>query len=956
MRCLHCGKRLPILRKLVDGEFCSDQHRKRFQDEQEELALARLLESGERLAGVGAKCPLPADAAFLRIQTPFVHIRPGARGMRTWIKYRLATLSQAPAIILPSGLQPEASLLNPFSFLLWAPDPHPWGTDEPWRTELTAMAFDGLPVIPRRRLRAGCGLAITPAITAGLIVPAEGLSPWRSDLLGAVSISPFLPVSGLSTLPSQLRAHPEIPKASSFLATSIGLLGPAVPPIAVSSAAELVLSPALAVPVTLAVSASPALSLGPLVGLMADYRQLPAHTAGIPALPAGMRPAFPSMPICPEELALRQAGPCAAEPAALGGAAVRAETSQPLLYQELEVRYPTAPARPACGEPTPAPDLLAPQLQPAAAVPPVLSAHSLQALPGAPPLLIEPAGECRQAESTAPDSSRSETIPDPIEEPLGLREPLPARGEEAPLAAGIARIEASLDLGYPSVGGCAAAGEELPSTVEASLALTAPGAARGCDAPLPAEGTLLQADVAVWYPARLGPLARVEPALNSGLFPEPPGEPVCSADLRQAGLEPLPLRRRAECLPGGPDPILSFEAPGAASETARFEPADPETAAPVPMPLFDPRSRTIRLAARLRPEPPWEAPYAPTLPPEHLPCQPVLPAALPIDLDVPTAPWSNAVPFCNVEFSWPISETVRPALRLALVPPSTASPEAGLQPQPTQGSTVQFGWRPLVHFWKHAPADLRWISLVLPVVLLLGLSHGVHKVKVESHGESGVGAMVKARFEDVRQTIIRRAAIELQDDFHSGLSNWEGKGQWAREWKYDEHGSVHPGSLALFQPSIALTDYQFEFLGQIQSRSIGWVYRANDTANYYAAKIVLTKPGPLPSAAIVRYAVIGGKEGPKKSTPLPFQVRPDMMYRVRVDVSGPNFTTWVQGQLVDFWSDDRLKSGGIGFFSNKGEGALLRWVEVSHQYDTLGRLCAFLAPYSVPTRDGSLNP
>ena len=62
------------------------------------------------------------------------------------------------------------------------------------------------------------------------------------------------------------------------------------------------------------------------------------------------------------------------------------------------------------------------------------------------------------------------------------------------------------------------------------------------------------------------------------------------------------------------------------------------------------------------------------------------------------------------------------------------------------------------------------------------------------------------------------------------------------------------------------------------------------------------------------------------------------MYRVRVTLRGSDFATSVQDQVVETWSDDRLKKGGIGFFSSKGEQSLLRWVTVSHQYDALGRL------------------
>ena len=48
MRCLFCGKRLALLRKLTDGEFCSTAHRKRYLEEEQKLALARLIEEQHR--------------------------------------------------------------------------------------------------------------------------------------------------------------------------------------------------------------------------------------------------------------------------------------------------------------------------------------------------------------------------------------------------------------------------------------------------------------------------------------------------------------------------------------------------------------------------------------------------------------------------------------------------------------------------------------------------------------------------------------------------------------------------------------------------------------------------------------------------------------------------------------------------------------------------------------------
>ncbi len=142
-----------------------------------------------------------------------------------------------------------------------------------------------------------------------------------------------------------------------------------------------------------------------------------------------------------------------------------------------------------------------------------------------------------------------------------------------------------------------------------------------------------------------------------------------------------------------------------------------------------------------------------------------------------------------------------------------------------------------------------------------------------------------------------------------------------------------------------MRDYTMEFLGQIERRSLNWTFRAKDLNNYYAMRIVITRGGPLPTGSIVRYMVINGKETGHKTLPLPLSIREDTVYRVRMDVRGSQFTTYVQGQVVDTFADDRLPEGGVGFWSPRGDRSLLRWVEVMHQYDYLGRLCALLAPY-----------
>src|SRR5580658_5039300 len=59
MRCLYCGKELALFKRLRGGEFCSEAHRLRYQEEYTELALNRLLQANSSRAkeSAGAKPP-----------------------------------------------------------------------------------------------------------------------------------------------------------------------------------------------------------------------------------------------------------------------------------------------------------------------------------------------------------------------------------------------------------------------------------------------------------------------------------------------------------------------------------------------------------------------------------------------------------------------------------------------------------------------------------------------------------------------------------------------------------------------------------------------------------------------------------------------------------------------------------------------------------------------------------
>jgi hypothetical protein len=295
-----------------------------------------------------------------------------------------------------------------------------------------------------------------------------------------------------------------------------------------------------------------------------------------------------------------------------------------------------------------------------------------------------------------------------------------------------------------------------------------------------------------------------------------------------------------------------------------------------------------------------------------------------------------------------------------------------------------FKFQRLAGRWQQLPAPIRWsgpLMALVAAVALVGPSgllssapdfeavNGGSAEPVEVASTAGAGVAVAAkperrtrrrietpaaeappRFEpasvwnSIQQKVSDRAAVALTDDFRSGLSAWTGYGNWARSWSYDAAGFVRTGPLALYTPSMELIDYRAEFLGQIERRSLGWTLRAADLRNYYACKLTIATGGPLPKVNLVRYRVTNGVAGPARVKELPMQVQPDTVYRVLSEVRGSSFTVSVQGMIIDSWDDEKLSRGGVGFFSGPGELARIRWVGVWHQYDFLGRLCAFLAP------------
>jgi hypothetical protein len=185
-----------------------------------------------------------------------------------------------------------------------------------------------------------------------------------------------------------------------------------------------------------------------------------------------------------------------------------------------------------------------------------------------------------------------------------------------------------------------------------------------------------------------------------------------------------------------------------------------------------------------------------------------------------------------------------------------------------------------------------------------------------------------------------RAAIELAEDFDSGMERWTP----AAGWQVTDSGIASPGKLALFRPAQGMRDYVMEFTGIIEKKGLSWAVRARDEQNYHAMKLSIVPGSVIPKIWLARYRVSGGRPGEQEQRELKIHLRPGTQFQVRVEALGDRITTTVNGVPADGWSDEVPRPGTVGFFCDPGETAQVLWVRVAHQDDFIGKVLARLFP------------
>ncbi len=208
----------------------------------------------------------------------------------------------------------------------------------------------------------------------------------------------------------------------------------------------------------------------------------------------------------------------------------------------------------------------------------------------------------------------------------------------------------------------------------------------------------------------------------------------------------------------------------------------------------------------------------------------------------------------------------------------------------------------------------------------------------------------------VGEVIRSSAPVTLHSDFHSSLSDWtttalrgSSNVDDPRSWiSAAAPDIIRPGSLRLWKPSVSLQNYQMEFMGQMEKRSLSWAVRATDQNNYYASKLVIGRPGAQSNARLDRYLVLNGRQYDLPATPVSQTLERGVSYRVRVSVQDDRFLTYLNGTLIGNLTDNRLRRGGVGFFADEEDSQKVEWVDVSERDSFLGRMLAHFSLFVVP--------
>jgi len=124
--------------------------------------------------------------------------------------------------------------------------------------------------------------------------------------------------------------------------------------------------------------------------------------------------------------------------------------------------------------------------------------------------------------------------------------------------------------------------------------------------------------------------------------------------------------------------------------------------------------------------------------------------------------------------------------------------------------------------------------------------------------------------------------------------------------------------LLFYRGSRQASNFQIDFNWTPDDKGAGLIFRCVDRANYQALRIAIAPSRPTRGLYAEHFAVIAGVETEHKRRLIPWKPR-DGTIHIAVDGADSSFTLSVQGKKFESWTDDRLKKGDVGFFTNSNE-------------------------------------
>jgi hypothetical protein len=385
---------------------------------------------------------------------------------------------------------------------------------------------------------------------------------------------------------------------------------------------------------------------------------------------------------------------------------------------------------------------------------------------------------------------------------------------------------------------------------------------------------------------------------------------LCQESALLPRLKGLPLRAKMAILPAESKPDSKAAPVKSPAAEAKSKPAGNAAPARVDLqvkakPTVKPAPQPAAKAAQPAAKP---APAAKSTPA----AKPAQPAPAP-KFAPPVRPAQPAKPVEAARTAQPEPEPVKPAAAETVQKPAArkepAVPKEPAAPRATELSPRESA---VPGFGTQMGKPSAWGSLKVKLGIAIVLLVGACSIYL------GWGAKAQ-----------KPAASTLADNAPT-TSIMVGEGGWVEGWGGDPAGAHYGREITIYRPSLKLSDYRIEFLGGIETKSIGWVFRAADPDNYYAMKLALVSTGLSEKVALFKFLIAGGHQTQVGRVPIDMDVKSDTTFKIRVDVHGPQFSTYVQGQQVDVWTDDQLKSGGVGFLNERGERGRIKSASISY--------------------------